>query len=302
MSDELIELNDQIESDLEEFITHNFLTEKQNNILQEMKELKRTTLALDEIQKTNENIFNKLMSSEPLSSEDKKKLKPILEQKLHTEEAETFYIVLTNINAIASQIREKMKAKEADDEQPEIEIVNQEEDGKIPPWLIDETDNGWHPAEPEPDPDQAVANIRIDQDALAKNKLKVGEFEGKEVFEIYGSLLKEGAQADPEFKNQIESAIAEFEQSSLLIILGGTFDSIIANPHDDRQEIHSFYYHGFRDAFRKYIVDYVSHGRDADNAEIRMAFNKLKNDLHNIDPSVNLVRFEEFMDGIRSAV
>ena len=300
--DELIELNDQIESDLEEFITHNFLTEKQNNILQEMKELKRTTLSLDEIQKTNENIFNKLMSSEPLSSVDKKKLKPILEQKLHTEEAETFYIVLTNINAIASQIREKMKAKEADDEQPEIEIVNQEEDGKIPPWLIDETDNGWHPAEPEPDPDHAVANIRIDQDALAKNKLKIGEFEGKEVFKIYEGLLKEGANVDTLLKSTIEGALHLFEINNIPVILGGTYESIVVNPNDEEVAVQNYFLNVFKVACRNYMMDYASRGRDADNAEIRMAFNKLKSDLGNIDPSVNLVGFEQFMDGIRSAV
>ena len=123
------------------------------------------------------------------------------------------------------------------------------------------------------------------------SQIKVGEFEGKEVFEIYGGLLSEDGNANQEFKDQIELGITEFEQSQLPTILGGTFDSIVANPNDNSQDVHSFYYHGFRDAFRKYIVDYVSRGRDADNAEIRMAFNKLKNDLHNIDPSVNLVRF-----------
>ena len=425
---QLIELNNQIESELEEFIINNFLTSKQNNILQEMKELKRTALAFNEIQEVDENIFNKLMTSKTLSIEEKNKLRLILDRKLHTEEAETFHIFLANINSIASQVREKME-QQGDSENLSqdngvvtgnqlFEIYAKENRSGVPkesstkmeimvdkylPALLGTNINrinktsmaipfyrgknglidnlarhqsiqsGPDSQELEKnlkrfndimqasDPDNfepritkleeffiQLDDVKIDlktgevifpenweevdfevnesdfieekspdwldndnvveywkspkKDEIAEiPKIKVGEFEGKEVFEIYGSLLKEGANANIGFKNQIESAIAEFEQSQLPIILGGTFDTIITNPNDAGQ-VHSFFYHEFRNAFRKYMVDYVYRGRDADNAEIKMAFNILKSDFQNIDPSVNIVRFEEFMDDIRSAV
>jgi len=134
------------------------------------------------------------------------------------------------------------------------------------------------------------------------NKLKVREFEGKKVFEIYGGLLREGGNGDQGFKDQVESEISQFEMGQLPIILGGTFETIIANPHDAKQDVHSYFYHGFRDAFRKYMIDYASQGRAADNGAIRTAFEKLKHDLNDIDPSVKIVEFEEFMDKIRAAV
>jgi len=102
--------------------------------------------------------------------------------------------------------------------------------------------------------------------------------------------------------NEVSQQIADFEQRELPKILGGTFDSIVANPHDHSQGVHSYYYHEFRDAFREYMAEYVSKGRDADNGKIKMAFNKLKMDLRSIDPSVNLIKFEEFMDKIRATV
>lgn len=131
--------------------------------------------------------------------------------------------------------------------------------------------------------------------------MKVGEFEGKEVFELYGNLLKENNQANNELKDEIERAIIRFEINQLPVILGGTFDTIVTNQKDDGK-IHSFYYHEFRDAFRSYMVDYASHGENANDFQLMIAFNELSIKLQKIDSNVNIVTFKEFMDGIRNAV
>jgi len=139
------------------------------------------------------------------------------------------------------------------------------------------------------------------QEDNTQNQLKVGELEGKEVFELYGNLLKENNRESNELKDEIEAAIIKFEINKLPIILGGTFDTIVSNKKDDGK-IQSYYFHEFQNAFRSYMIDYASHGLDADDFQLIEAFNELSIKLQKIDPSVNIVTFNEFMDGIRDAV
>jgi hypothetical protein len=226
-------------------------------------------------------------------TEDKKGLKLIFDQLLNKDESEACYEFFIHLNSIQSQIRKIVEEKIGPQGSEDDSLDFEEGDNK--------------------------SGLRKSFEDFGKFSEKVEELKQK-ANERKAQLEQQGGDefaffSDEEWKTindelesvakQLEasgSSISNFEQRELPIILGGTFDTIIANPNDSSQDVHSYYYHGFRDAFRRYMTDYISRGRDADNAEIRMAFNKLKGDLHNIDPSVNLVRFEDFMNEIRSTV
>ena len=317
--------------EIQDFIFEELLNPDQREIMEKM-----SSGSLEEVKKAiaqNEQLNNKMKNSIPFDEKDDDLAKEIIEKTLGKRQADAYYESILYLNTIISQIDEKMEAQKVDDEQPHIEIAEpvEDEDDGIPPWLK----QGWDDLGRDHDPDHAIATgLHFDDSKEDEN----GGGELRKSFEEHIELTKQISEINQRRENrekelaqqgkdefgflsdhewmaitselenakaqigEIESMLSHFEINKLPIILGGTFDLIVANPHDERQDVHSFYYHGFRDAFRQYMADYVSRGRDADNAEIRMAFNKLKGDLHDIDPSVNLVRFEEFMDKIRASV
>ncbi len=285
------QISEQIEAEIQDFIAENFLSKKQIKILGDIFEDPDNKVS--EAISRDKAILRKMQTAVEFDTEDKKGLGLIFDQLLSKDESEACYEFFIHLNSIQSQIRKTVEEK--------IGAQGSEGDNSD----LENADNKNGLRKSFEDFGKFSKQVEVLKQKANDRKEQL-EQQGGDEFAFFSD--EEWSRINDELETvakQLEasgSSISDFEQSELPIILGGTFDTIIANPNDSRQDVHSYYYHGFRDAFRQYMTDYISHGRDADNAEIRRAFNKLKMDLGNIDPNVNLVRFEDFMDGIRDAV